>query len=533
VRDEGHDWRRDCEKCSRCGTARPTAHKWTGCKCSVCGKTRDEGHDWSEDSEKCSRCGTAWATAHKELITQLLQAVGRGDVEEIRKALVAGATPNKIVANIGDLREVTLLHLAAAGGHADVVEVLLAAGAGKDPRDGHGMTPLHLAANVGCDEIVRLLVAAGADAEARENRQGLRPIHFAAIMGHDAVIATLLEAKADKNGLDAEGSSPLHCAANAGHSGVVKRLLNAGADRTLRLKGQTPLDLALQKGHLAVADLLAGKATEMSAPQTPLERERELALDVETLLLRLNPMGINPCRDNEYFPEARQIAPLIPNCKSEQDVVNAVHEVFIRFFSAPYEAGPASRYAKAGHEIWELWLKYKGVKPQDESPHITTLRQRATAGDLEALFDLGAALCNGDGVLRDIKEGYAHIEKAAERGFVRAQFALAELYEKAFIPGGVTKAIEWYEKAANQGDKEAQYVLGYLYTRPVLGRNFAIAAQWLEKAALQGQVAAQRDLGLMYSRGDGVAKDLAKARHWLQEAAVQGNQEAQHFLQNL
>lgn len=41
-RNEGHAWSKDCEKCEQCGTARQDAHKWNGSKCSVCGKTRDE-----------------------------------------------------------------------------------------------------------------------------------------------------------------------------------------------------------------------------------------------------------------------------------------------------------------------------------------------------------------------------------------------------------------------------------------------------------------------------------------------------------
>ena len=32
-------------------------HRWTGCTCTACGKTRDEGHDWSENCEKCAKCG--------------------------------------------------------------------------------------------------------------------------------------------------------------------------------------------------------------------------------------------------------------------------------------------------------------------------------------------------------------------------------------------------------------------------------------------------------------------------------------------
>lgn len=30
-------------------------HKWHGCKCENCGKTRDEGHDW--EGCRCKKCG--------------------------------------------------------------------------------------------------------------------------------------------------------------------------------------------------------------------------------------------------------------------------------------------------------------------------------------------------------------------------------------------------------------------------------------------------------------------------------------------
>ena len=36
-------------------------HKWNGCKCEICGKTRDEGHDFrlvdDKCMEKCVICG--------------------------------------------------------------------------------------------------------------------------------------------------------------------------------------------------------------------------------------------------------------------------------------------------------------------------------------------------------------------------------------------------------------------------------------------------------------------------------------------
>jgi tetratricopeptide (TPR) repeat protein len=65
VRDEQHDWKKDCEKCSKCGKPRVNQHDWNGCKCSKCGITRDEQHNWKKNCEKCSKCGKTKEKQHQ------------------------------------------------------------------------------------------------------------------------------------------------------------------------------------------------------------------------------------------------------------------------------------------------------------------------------------------------------------------------------------------------------------------------------------------------------------------------------------
>ena len=61
TRDEGHSYGkvegRCAEKCARCGKERE-AHDWSGCTCAKCGKTRDEAHTLGEDGF-CVKCGAA------------------------------------------------------------------------------------------------------------------------------------------------------------------------------------------------------------------------------------------------------------------------------------------------------------------------------------------------------------------------------------------------------------------------------------------------------------------------------------------
>jgi ankyrin repeat protein len=88
------------------------------------------------------------------------------------------------------------LHSALAGGHAEIVEVLLAAGADVNAVQADGYTPLHEAAQNGDTATSKRLVAAGADTTARLDN-GLTPAGSARRAGHVALadwLDTLTEA---------------------------------------------------------------------------------------------------------------------------------------------------------------------------------------------------------------------------------------------------------------------------------------------------------------------------------------------------
>jgi uncharacterized protein len=82
------------------------------------------------------------------------------------------------------------LHSAASGGHADIVEILLAAGAEPDPRQRHGWTPLQAAAQNGDLRSLDALLAAGAD-PTLQNDDGLAAIDLARAAGNDELVARL------------------------------------------------------------------------------------------------------------------------------------------------------------------------------------------------------------------------------------------------------------------------------------------------------------------------------------------------------
>jgi formylglycine-generating enzyme required for sulfatase activity/TPR repeat protein len=181
----------------------------------------------------------------------------------------------------------------------------------------------------------------------------------------------------------------------------------------------------------------------------------ELRLQISDLLYRLNPMSLSSKDPEEYLPEAGPIAEVLPICVSADDVTHAVHKVFVHFFTAPRDAGPLSRYARCGREIWAL---AKGEMAQEDSKEITSLRNQAASGDLEAQMHLALSLFNGDGVrLRKLSEALTLLTDAAERGHRGSQVNLGCMYQDGNF--GIidnAKAEPWLRKAAEQGSKNAK-----------------------------------------------------------------------------
>ncbi len=81
----------------------------------------------------------------------------------------------------------------------------------------------------------------------------------------------------------------------------------------------------------------------------------KLFVDVQQCLFRHDPVGINfETNADEYDPEVGTIIPRLPNCKSQDDVLNVVHEEFVQWFGADV-AGPITKYEAISEDIWKMW----------------------------------------------------------------------------------------------------------------------------------------------------------------------------------
>ncbi|XP_065183795.1 uncharacterized protein LOC135814569 isoform X3 [Sycon ciliatum] len=213
-----------------------------------------------------------------------------GDVDEVRRLLACNTPPNGI-----GLRNKNSLHFASMSGHAEVVKLLLHAGASVDTQGGSKQrTALHYAALSGCVEVAQCLLKAGAKEDTQDklgftalnltdnsemcnllkntqspslciaaqggdiamarqlleddslrsdekqdlvnqrNEQRHAAIHLACVAGNIEFLQLLLQHRVDVNMPGGSGEwTPLMFASAAGKAATVEYLLSVGADRTI------------------------------------------------------------------------------------------------------------------------------------------------------------------------------------------------------------------------------------------------------------------------------------------------------------
>jgi ankyrin repeat protein len=205
----------------------------------------------------CRALGAMEASADErdaEGLTPLMRAATDGAGLLVLRSLAAA----RAELEARDLDKRTSLFWAAAGGHADVVEVLgrLGADINAVANQGFDATPVYQAAQEGHVDVVEVLGRLGADVN-RATLDGRTPVFMAAQMGHTAVIEALGQLGADLDCAKDDGRTPVNIAATMGHTAVIEALGRLGADvNRASNKGWTPLERAREEGHLEAAAAL-------------------------------------------------------------------------------------------------------------------------------------------------------------------------------------------------------------------------------------------------------------------------------------
>ncbi|XP_036373873.1 LOW QUALITY PROTEIN: cortactin-binding protein 2-like [Megalops cyprinoides] len=152
------------------------------------------------------------------------------------------------------------LFSAARNGHADCVQLLLAAGASADAPDADGFTPLHTAAAHGHARCVELLVGVSADVDLVA-AGGQSALFLAGSSGSAECVRVLLNAGADCTVTTADGWTVVHALASRGHSDSLELLLSHSSLQASLLThtntdGWTAAHIAASKGNKRCLELL-------------------------------------------------------------------------------------------------------------------------------------------------------------------------------------------------------------------------------------------------------------------------------------
>lgn len=166
--------------------------------------------------------GTLLSACSDPIDEHLWQASMRGEADEVRTFLRAGAAPNYVRGGWSILMRV------AQGGRSDIAEILIESGAKVNFKGKDGASALTIAAEKGNVGVARVLLATGADINIRNDR-GNTALMYAAEYGQREIVQLLLTAGADFTPKDRDGETALMIARRRGDAVIAQLLQDSGA----------------------------------------------------------------------------------------------------------------------------------------------------------------------------------------------------------------------------------------------------------------------------------------------------------------
>ncbi|HBB36207.1 MAG TPA: hypothetical protein DDZ80_14790 [Cyanobacteria bacterium UBA8803] len=167
----------------------------------------------------------------------IFEILRNGDEKTLKQALKTA----QLALNVPYDDYTLLEYLAFEGGHPEIAQHLIEAGADPNLANEYGETPLQLAVKKGYIAMTNVLIRSGADVNSQDEN-GNVPLHDCANV---EVASLLIKAGAEVNVCNELGETPLHLAAKHGQTEIVQFLLEGGAELNPTTRtGATPLNLA-------------------------------------------------------------------------------------------------------------------------------------------------------------------------------------------------------------------------------------------------------------------------------------------------
>jgi uncharacterized protein len=185
---------------------------------------------------------------------ELADETGEDGVSAAMLALYFGQRElaDQIISNKAEMT----VHEAAAFGRIVHLEKLLTDD-NKESFSPDGFQPLHLAAFFGRPDALKVLLGSRVVLDSlSQNGLGVAPLHSALSNDHENIARELVFEGADVNLASTSGWTPLHYAAHLGNRPLALFLKEHGAEPKPGPEGKLPRDIAEEKGHLELAEVL-------------------------------------------------------------------------------------------------------------------------------------------------------------------------------------------------------------------------------------------------------------------------------------
>ena len=185
-----------------------------------------------------------------------------------------------------------------------------------------------------------------------------------------------------------------------------------------------------------------------------------------------------------------------------------------------YLKAAEQNHAAAQNMLGRCYEQGYGVKQREDEAE-KWYRKAADQGYVSAQWNLANIYYNR----KDYKETFKLYTLAAEQNHAASQYMLGRCYWEGYsCEQSYDEAAKWYRKAADQGHVYAQWNLADIYYDR---KDYKEAFKFYTLAAEQNYAAAQNMLGLCYGHGYGCEQSYLKAANWYRKAADQGYASAQ------
>ncbi|MBR5213294.1 MAG: ankyrin repeat domain-containing protein [Akkermansia sp.] len=300
-------------------------------------------------------------------------AILSGDAAAVEQLLREGQNPDHKYVD-----KLPLIILAVQQNNADILKMLLDAGADANARATTGETALHVAIAEEKQACLEILLAHHVDVNLSTN--GITPLIKAITQGNTAIAEQLLKAGARVNEAIANGETALICAARLGNEEAIRLLQVAGADANYEGHGKTALIAAITNQHENCVKLLIEGGADVS--YTPAHSR--------TALHHAAALGSAECTE------------LLLQAKANADAVDTRRET------------PLHYAAKQGHsDIVKLLLQHGASADSKNTDEASALHLAAEAGTTTCIEALKAA---GADIELKLPNGFTPLHHAAYHG---------------------------------------------------------------------------------------------------------------------